>query len=159
MDCLRFSPRAMIESALQFSHARGCLYIRLCCSPRIQNSVHSTSACDSANGKVESRYRDGWNGAGAKRTSANHRRKHADYSLRFNTARDERAFCEMKQAGRVGDGADRQPVKWSKKARWSRRKQMFSLLIFYDCVIDAYHHFFNVCSVLGSQRMDFACRA
>ena len=69
------------------------------------NLATYASACDSADGKVERRRNDGWNVAGAKRPSANRRRKHTDYSLLRDAARDERAFCEVKQmwsSGRQG---------------------------------------------------------
>lgn len=56
------------------------------------NLATYASACDSADGKVERRRNDGWNVAEAERPSANRRRKHTDYSLLRDAARDERAF-------------------------------------------------------------------
>ena len=89
--------------------------------------------------------------------SPNRRRKHADHSVANDAARDERAFLRNGTGMVVtGDRADHQPVKWSKKARWSRRKQTSALLMLHNGFIDAQHDSLNVGFVFGRERMNFA---
>ena len=58
-------------------------------------------------------------------------------------------FAERNRRGREGDRADHQPVKWSKKARWSRR--MAGEKLFYNAAISSFIRalsFFQVFTVI-----------